>query len=88
MSPAETDLLATINRGLPHALRTRYRELIGKRQTATLTPAEHRELLGLTDQVESLEAERAEALLGLARHRGQPLEDLLKDLGMPTAPQA
>lgn len=83
--PAESELLLTkINRGLPSGIRRRLDQLIAKRQAETLTPEEHRELLRLTDQLEAMEAERAEALTQLARLRGVSLTTLMCDLGITT----
>ncbi len=83
LNRAETELLGQINRGLPANLRERYAELIGKRQAQTLSTEEHDELLRLTDQVETLESQRALALVELAQLRHQPLAALLQDLGIP-----
>jgi hypothetical protein len=83
LGPAETELLGRINRGLPVSLQERYAELVARRQDQTLSAEEQDELLRLTDQVEMLEAERAEALMQLAQLRKQPLGALLEDLGIP-----
>ncbi len=83
LSRDETELLGRINRGLPADLRERYAELIDKRQVQALSPDEHDELLRLTDRVEELEAQRAQALVELAQLRRQPLAVLLRDLGIP-----
>jgi hypothetical protein len=85
LGQAETDLLLRINRGLPPALHQRYGELIARRQGGVLSTEEREELLRLTDQVELLEAERAEALVQLAQLRGESLSDLLKQLGIPAS---
>jgi hypothetical protein len=82
LSASEADLLTIINQGLPAALRQRYDELTARRDAHTLTPAEHAELLGLTNQVENLEAQRAEALVALAALRKRPLSALMQDLGL------
>jgi hypothetical protein len=81
----ESDLLERINRGLPPDLQQRYAELIGKRQSESLTPEEHGELLRLTDQVEALEAARLQWLVELARIRQKPLGALLQELGIPAS---
>ncbi|NEO96576.1 MAG: STAS/SEC14 domain-containing protein, partial [Moorea sp. SIO3G5] len=57
------------NQGLPPDLQNRYDELIQKRKMETLTPEQYRELLGLSDQVETIEAKRVEAMAELARLR-------------------
>jgi hypothetical protein len=82
LSAPEADLLTIINEGLPAALRQRYDELTARRDAHTLTPGEHAELLSLTDQVENLEAKRAEALVALASLRKRPLSALMQDLGL------
>lgn len=88
LSEGETELLSRINRGLPSDLAERYRHLIQKRRAASLLPEEHEELLRLSDQTERLEAERVEALAGLARLRGTSLTRLMSDLGIQTPPDA
>ena len=62
LSAEETQLLQEINRGLPESEWLRYRHLIGKRNAETLTPAEHGELIELSDEIEVIHAERLEAL--------------------------
>ena len=84
----ETDLLSRINRGLPSDQADRYRQLIEKRRAASLLPEEHEELLRLSNQMEHLEAERVEALAGLARLRGTSLTRLMSDLGIQAPPNA
>lgn len=86
LSAAETRLLKRINRGLPEALCSRYEELVGKRQKQTLTTDEHRELLKLTHDVESRDADRAAALWELAQLRRVPLRVLMKQLGIKPKP--
>jgi hypothetical protein len=79
---AESELLLKINRPIPDDLQRRYDELIARRDARTLTPEEHEELLGLTDQVELLEADRMGHLIELAQLRQIPLEALMKQLGL------
>ncbi len=79
---AESELLLKINQGAPPDVQQRYRELIAKRRAETLTPQERHELLRLTEQIEALEARRAEYLAQLARLRKTTLTALMKDLGM------
>jgi hypothetical protein len=78
----EADLLARINQGLPAEQHDRYQELIARRQAQSLTPSEISELLQLTDQAELLEADRAAALVELARLRQVSVDDLIRDLGL------
>ncbi|HYH47567.1 MAG TPA: STAS/SEC14 domain-containing protein [Thermoanaerobaculia bacterium] len=82
LSARETELLQTINRGLPPAGHQRYEELMERRRRETLTPAEHQELLQLTEEAERLQAERVEALAELARLRGLPLASVVEQLGL------
>jgi hypothetical protein len=84
LSAAEKQLLETINAPLPGELRRRYDELKARRDAETLTPAQHRELLRLSDQVEALQAERVKALAEMARRRNTTLTRLLKELGLTT----
>jgi hypothetical protein len=66
---AEAELLLKINRGLPFQFQRRYDELIAKRRAESLTLDEVDELVGLTDEVENLQARRIEYLSELARLR-------------------
>lgn len=88
LSEGETELLSRINQGLPSDLADRYHRLTEKRRAALLLPEEHEELLRLSDQMEHLEAERVEALAGLARLRGTSLTRLMADLGIQAPPDA
>jgi hypothetical protein len=76
----EAELLLTINQGLAPELHTRYAELIGKRREESLTPEEYQELLALTAQVESFEAQRVTALAELAQLRQTSLQALMDAL--------
>src|SRR3989442_8901178 len=58
----EDALLQQINASLPSKERRRYRQLIQKRRTLTLSPQEHEELLKMTEQEERHNLERVEAL--------------------------
>jgi len=80
----ESRLLEHINRGMPEDSRRRYRELIERRQGETLTPQEHAELLRLTDEDETRNAERLRALARLAQLRQTTLTALMDDLGIRT----
>jgi hypothetical protein len=81
-SLAESELLDRINVGLAPERRTRYDDLVAKRRAEALSPAEHAELLQLTDEVEKLQAERARAVVELAQLRQQPLAAVLQELGI------
>jgi hypothetical protein len=84
----EAELLAKINQGLPAALTSRYHELIDKRRAGTIGADEYEELLRLTDEVETLHAQRIENLADLARLRGVPLAGVMQQLGIQTPSHA
>jgi len=81
LPPREAELLTAINRTLPPERRARYRRLSAKRRSATLTPAEHRELLCLSDELEMLNANRARSLVALAALRNTTVPALMDSLG-------
>jgi hypothetical protein len=78
----ESELLAIINRALPGDVRARYRELSAKRREETLTPAEQRELIRLSDDLEQLNAERMKSLVALAGLRQTTVAALMERLGL------
>lgn len=86
LSPKESKLITRINRGLPDEVCSRYTQLSRKREKRTLTSNEHAELLNLTDEVESRDAERAAALLQLAKLRRVPIRVLMTSMGIQAAP--
>ncbi len=86
LSPAETELLQQINQGLPPTLRSRYEELNAKLHEETITPAEHEELLQLTDQIEQSDAERLRHLIALAQLRQVSVDTLMGQLGICRSP--
>ena len=85
LSQTEAELLQGINEGVPADLQRRNGELIARRQAGQLEPEEHRELLRLTDQIEAIEARRAEHLAALACLRGISLAQLVAELGIAPA---
>ncbi|MFZ4657354.1 MAG: hypothetical protein ACOYNY_10105 [Caldilineaceae bacterium] len=60
----------------------RYDELKAKRRSATLSEAEHAELIALGDQIELANAQRIRALIQLASLRNTTLDDLMAQLGI------
>lgn len=88
LAQRESELLLAINRGLPAEVAERYRTLMDRRRSGTLTSDEHQELLRLTDEAERLQAERIEHLAELARLRGKPLGVLMTELGIRSSPNA
>lgn len=75
--PNEVALLSIIQRRLPPDDQTRLAYLRKRHETGEITSAEHQELLAYVDRVESQDAERAEALIQLARQRNVDLKKLL-----------
>jgi hypothetical protein len=82
LPPRESELLMQVNEGLPAALDARSRELISKRRNQSLSEEERLELVGLTEQVEQLQARRAAVLAELAELRHITLAQLMHDLGI------
>ncbi|WP_424099047.1 STAS/SEC14 domain-containing protein [Moorena producens] len=80
LSSDQARLLITINQGVPPEIQNRYDELIQKRRMEMLTPDQYSELLPLSDQVETIEAKRVEAMAELARLRQISLSTLMADL--------
>lgn len=79
LSKKETELLLKINKELPAKTQKRFDELNKKRQAETLTPSEHKELLSLIERIEKSDSVRIGHLAELARIRGIPLIDLMKE---------
>lgn len=80
LSERESELLTGINQGLSSADARRMKELIGKRQSYTLTENELQELIQLTDESERLNVDRLKHLLELAQLRGVTLDDVMNQL--------
>lgn len=78
----ETMLLERINKGLPIEEKTRLHELIAKRDDETITQGELEELIGLTDRLEGIHADRVAALVELAQVCGTTLDALMQQLGI------
>ena len=83
---AEAALLAKINQGIPTEIRQRYHELIAHRRSETLTPAEHAELIHLSDRHEERRAERLNDASQFAQLRGIPFDATVKQLGIIPRP--
>lgn len=86
LSTIETNLLQQINQGLPSTIRPRYEELNAKLHEETITPAEHKELLQLIDQIEQTDAERLRRLIALAQVRQVSVDTLMDQLGIRRPP--
>ena len=84
LTTTETDLLLEINQGIPAQVQDRYEVLLEKRDDETLTEADYRELLDLSNQIESFGVKRIEALAKLATFCQVSLPKLMDDLGIQT----
>lgn len=82
LSNVEADLLQKINQGLSTDQEARFSQLISKRMAEALTSDEHDELLRITEQVESINAQRIAHLAKLAQLRQTTLSGLMADLGI------
>lgn len=82
----EAKLMETINATLPTDQRMIYRRLSTKRKNGSLTPTEHRELLRLSDLVETLHARRMQSLVRLAALRKTTVPELIERLGLESLP--
>jgi hypothetical protein len=80
VSNKEAELLLESEIRMPERSQARYDALIAKRDCETLTPAEHDELLELTQESESLDVRRVRALTRLAFFRGLTLDELMRQL--------
>lgn len=78
----EAPLTAVIRRRLPPEDQRRLSELRAFKEARALTSAEHAELLAYVERIEREDAERAQALLDLARLRKVSLAALMTDLGL------
>ncbi len=80
---ADAELLLRINEGPSEEVWRRYHELSVKRDSETLTPEEHDELIGLSEMIEAADVTRLEYMAELAKLRGVSLRSLRADLGIP-----
>ena len=76
----ETDLLKKINSSIPVEIQSRYDHLLEKRNKETLTDFDYKELIELTNYTESLNVQRLEYLVELAKLRNIPLDELIEQL--------
>jgi hypothetical protein len=88
LSREQSLLLQQINQGLPAETWERYHHLVAKRRAETLTPEEHQELIGLTNDVELWHARRLELVAELARLRNVPFPQMMDELGLTQPPYA
>jgi hypothetical protein len=79
----ESDLLKEINLGVSTDTWAEYHKLIAKRQAATLTDGEQEQLIEISDRLEVANVRRMKALIELADMRGQSLDIVMQELGIP-----
>lgn len=78
----EPALFKKINAILLDEEQKRFDVLAEKRDSETLTSAEHTELLQLVDRIEEIQESRLEALIALAVLRQKPLKTVMEEVGL------
>jgi hypothetical protein len=78
----ESELLAKVMRGKSAEFWQHYKSLIAKRDIQAIEPQELIELIKLSDELESENATRIEALVQLAELRGMDIRTLKTELGL------
>lgn len=78
LSKKETELFLKLNAGLPLKIQKRFDELNQKRKTETLNPAEHEELINLTEIIEKSNTDRIFYMSKIANLRGISLSELIE----------
>lgn len=86
LSERESDLLQRVNLDVPQEFWDRYEVLRQKQRDESLTDEERREVIAMSDRLERENVRRMAALVRLAQLRGRTLEQIMKDLGIPTRP--
>jgi len=78
LTKKETKFFLKLNAGLPLKIQKRFDELNQKRKTETLTPAEHKELIKLTERIEKSNTDRIFYMSKIAKLRGISLSELME----------
>lgn len=78
----ESELLLAINNGVSADVQWRFEELVAKRRGETLLPAEHLELLQLTNRIENADAKRIKGIARLAEIRGKTFDEIAAEIGI------
>lgn len=78
----ETHLLETINSRWPSEAQARFDWLVSRRRANKLSQEERAELAAMTHESERQAAERLRAVAELARLRGAPFDETLRQLGI------
>ena len=79
-SRRETELMQTINSGLPYEVRHNYENLLEKKQKGELSEGEYTLLLEITEQKEALHEEKLGCMIELAKMRNTTLADITEQL--------
>lgn len=87
-SAQEEALLETARKRLPPATERRLHDLRALHEEGRISSEERTELLALIDRVEQEDAERAAAIVALARLRGVPVSEVLRELSPERAADA
>jgi hypothetical protein len=82
LSEQETRLLLKINHALPEEIHREFITLRDRRDAETITNTEQERLSEVSDRIEELAADRAEALIELANLRQVSLMTVMDDLGI------
>lgn len=84
LSTTETKLLRKINKGIPKEIQNRYDFLLKRKIAEELEEDEYDELLKFTSYMESLNVQRLENLLELAKFRNETLDSVIEQLELKT----
>lgn len=79
-SMTEKELVEEINRGFSQAFWERFRYLVRRRQAETMTPAEQKEAISMSDRTENWDAQRLQYLLELSARRGISTYKLMTEM--------
>jgi hypothetical protein len=85
LSQAEAELLLEINRGLPSSIRSRLDELLATHETGSLSDAEQRELVDLTNQLEEFDARRIQLIGEFSKVRNQSVAAVITQFQLSAA---
>ncbi len=88
MASGTAALLEIAAMRLPPDAEQRLRHLRTLHEEGSLSPEERTELMAFVDRVEQADAERAAAIVALARLRGVPVSDVLQELSAKRAGDA
>lgn len=81
-SMTEKELIEEINRGFSEGFWERFRYLVRRRQAETMTSAEQKEAISMSDRTEARSVERLQCLLELSKRRGKSVQGLMAKMGI------